>query len=145
MFKSKFLEGCSIRNTQQPLELPLPDDDPSALTVFLHTLHFSAKRSFSRVGVDLQLEVAKLADKYDCTTAINGDSGRWLRSLSEDDCNPLTLSKLSAAACLLGHTGPFSDFTAKLAVKTTVAELYDVMQESSLSDCLKGLQFPLWT
>ena len=50
MFSSKFLEGSTIRSVQNPLKLPLPYDNPDALAVLFHTLHFSSKQKFLRLG-----------------------------------------------------------------------------------------------
>ena len=139
MFNSKFLEGSTIRSTQNPLELPLPDDDPDALAVLFHTLHFSSKQKFLRLGADLQLHVAQLSDKYDCTASISGESGRWLRSLSEGDHDTSILWTSSTIAFLMGHMDEFSNFTAKLALKLTAAELDHTAPNSALPETFKGM------
>lgn len=133
MFNSKFLEGSAIRSVQNPLELPLPDDDPDALAVLFHTLHFSSKRKFLKLGADLQLDVAQLSDKYDCATSIYGESGRWLRSLSESDHSSLILWKSSTIDFLMGHIDEFSNLTAKLVLKVTAAELDHTASNSASS------------
>ena len=138
MFNSKFLEGSTIRSVQNPLELPLPDDDPDALSVLFHTLHFSSKRKFLKLGADLHLDVAQLSDKYECTTSISGESGRWLRSLSESDHESSILWKSSTIAFLMGHMDEFSNFTAKLVLKSTAAELDHTAPNSALPETLKG-------
>ena len=143
MFNSKFLEGSTIRNTQCPLQLPLPEDDPDALAVLFHILHFSSKRKFLTLEVDLQLELVKLSDKYDCTTSISGESGRWLRFLSENNQEPSSLWKSSTVAFLMGHAVEFANFTARLALILTAAELDDAIPTSTLPDSLKGLSCPL--
>ena len=58
MFNSKFREGSTVRSVQNPLQLPLPDDEPDALAVLFHALHFSSKRTSLKLGADLQLHVA---------------------------------------------------------------------------------------
>ena len=139
LFKSNsFLEGSTIRSAQNPLKLPLPDDDPDALGVLFHTLHFSSKQKFHKLGADLQLDVAKLADKYDCTNSMSGESRRWLRSLSEGDHETSVLWTLSTIAFLMGHVDEFSNLTAKLALKSTVAELDHIAPYSALPETLKG-------
>lgn len=139
MFNSKFLEGSTIRSVQNPLELPLPDDDPDALAVLFHTLHFSSKWKLLKLGADLQLDVAQLSDKYDCTISMYGESGRWLRSLSESDHESSTLWKSSTIAFLMGHIDEFSNLTAKLVLKVTAAELDLTAPNSALPETLKGM------
>lgn len=139
MFNSKFREGSTIRSVQKPLELPLPDDNPDALTVLFHTLHFSSKRTFHSLGADLQLHVAQSADKYQCTTSISGESGRWLRSLSKSDQATSTLWTLSTIAFLMGRTDEFSNITAKLVLKSTAAELDHAAPNSALPETFKGM------
>ena len=123
MFSSNFLEGTTIRSAQNPLQLPLPDDDPDALVVLFHTLHFSSKRTFPSLGADLQVQIAQLADKYQCTASICGESRGWLGSLSDGDYESSTLWTLATIAFLMGHKDEFSDYTRKLLLGSTAAEL----------------------
>ena len=139
MFKPNFLEGSTIRSEYHPLKLTLPDDDPDALAVLFHTLHFSSKRTFLNLGADLQLDVARLSEKYDCITSISGESGRWLRLLSKSDQGTSILWTLSTIAYLMGHTDEFSDITAKLVFKLTAAELDHTAPNSALPETLKGM------
>ena len=139
MFNSNFLEGSTFRSVQNPLKLPLPYDDPDALAVLFHTLHFSPKLRSLKLGVDLQLDVAHLSDKYVCTNSIHGESERWLRSVSESDHNTSALWKLSTIAFLMGHIDEFSNLTAKLVWKISAAELDQTTLSSALPDVLKGM------
>jgi len=141
MLNLKFLEGITIRSVHNPLELPLPDDDPDALAVLFYTLHFSSQRKFPKLGADLQLDVTYLSDKYDCITSIYGESGRWLRSLSESESDhesPM-LWKLSTIAFLIGHVDEFSNLTTKLVLNLTAAELNRTTPNSALPETLKGM------
>ena len=139
MFNSKFLEGKTIRSTQNPLQLPLLDDDPDALAVLCHTLHYSSKRTFLNLGADVQLQIAQLAGKYQCTTSISGESGRWLRSLSEGDYEASKLWTLSTIAFMMGHKDEFSNYTAKLVLGATAAELDLSAPSSALPETIKGM------
>ena len=139
MLNSNFLEGSTGRSVQHPLQLPLPDDDPDALTVLFHTLHFSSKRKFLKLGADLQLDIAQLSDKYDCAASISGESRRWLRSLSESGPDSSILWNMSTIAFLMGHIDEFSNATAKLALNSTAAVLDDTAPSSALPETLKGM------
>jgi hypothetical protein len=138
MLKSKFRKGRTTRSTQHPLKLPLPDDNPDALTVLFHILHFSPKRKRLEPDVDLQLELAQLADKYDCMASIHAESEQWLHSLTEVDHEPSVLWKLSTIAFLISHTEEFATFTAKLALTLSAAELDDATLHPSFPVSFKG-------
>lgn len=145
MFNSRFLYGSTSRSVQTPLKLPWPDDHPDALAVLFHTIHFSSKRKFLELGVDLQLDVAQLSDKSHCTTSIYGESGRWLRSWSESGHESSVLWKLSSIAFMLGHVDEFSNLTAKLVSKLTAAELDDIVPDPALPEALRGMSSVLST
>lgn len=66
---SEFSEGCAMRNSAVPLSIKLSDDDPGALAVLLHTIHFSRKRRYLELQLDTQFNIAVLSDKYDCARA----------------------------------------------------------------------------
>ncbi|KAI9867585.1 MAG: hypothetical protein M1813_008384 [Trichoglossum hirsutum] len=138
MLKSNFLEGNTARSTQHPLKLPLPDDDPDALTVLFQILHFSPKRKRLEPDVDLQLELAQLADKYDCVISIHAESEQWLHALNEVDHESSILWKLSTIAFLMGHTEKFANFTAKLALTLSAAQLDGTTLVPSLPISIKG-------
>ena len=139
MFKSNFLEGSTIRNVQHPLELPLPDDDPDALAVLLHTSHFSSKYKLSKLKADLQLDIAQLCDKYDCKMSVYGESGRWLRSLNERDDESSVLWTLSTVAFLMGHVDEFSNLTTRLMLKSSAGELERFALHSALPESIKRM------
>ena len=139
MFSPNFLEGSTAQSPQNPLQLPLPADDPDALSVLFHSLHFSSKRTFPKLGADLQLQIAQLADKYQCTSSISGESGKWLRSFSEGDYESSVLWTLSTIAFLMGHKDEFSKFTVKLVLGSTRAELDLSEPNAALPETFKGM------
>ena len=140
MFNSKdFREGSTDRSVRNPLKISLPYDGPDALSVLFHTLHFSSKWKSLKLGADLQLELARISDKYDCTTSIYGESERWLRSMNEDDHESSVLWKLSNVAFLMDHIGEFSNLTAKLALKLSVAELEHTTLHPTLPETMKSM------
>lgn len=145
MFNSRFLEGGTSRSVQTSLKLPLPDDHSDASAVLFHTLHFSSKQKFLKLGVDLQLDVAQLCVKYHCTASIYGESGRWLRSWSESGHESSVLWKLSNIAFLLGHVDEFSNLTAKLVSKLIATELDDTAPDPALPEALRGMSSILST
>lgn len=77
MFTHGFCEGENL-SSSSPRLIPLPDDDPAALTLLCKILHFRT------VDIPTTLEVAALAnlailcDKYDCADCVRPWSMLWL-------------------------------------------------------------------
>src|SRR5207244_3196039 len=111
---------------------------PDALTMLFRILHFSRKRKCLEPDVDLQLDLAQLANKYDCTAFIHAESEQWLRSFSEDEHESLTLWKLSTIAFLLSHAEEFANFTSKLALTLSAARLDGATLPPPLPVSLQG-------
>ena len=140
MFSSRFLEGSKTRSTNQPLKLPLPDDDQDALELLFHNLHFSPKWTRQMPDINLQVKVAYLCDKYDCTSCIHSGSLLWLRSLTDKDCKSSNLLwKLSTIAFLLGHEVDFEKINATLASTLSVAQIDGAELNPALPNSLKGM------
>lgn len=79
MFGSGFREGfVSSSTSDQPLHLPLPDDNPDAVLLMCHVLHPSG---VGDLYVPLQLleSLALLVDKYDCALALTIWSRLWFQ------------------------------------------------------------------
>jgi BTB/POZ domain len=143
MFNSRFREGSTARSAQNPLKLPLAEDDLEALAVLFHTLHFSTKWKSRKLGLDLQLEIAQLCDKYHCTTSIDVLSEKWLRSVTGIDHDALSLLKASTIAFLMGNAEQFASFTGKLALTLTADDVDGPMLVTSyLPETLIGSSCP---
>ncbi|EON64597.1 hypothetical protein W97_03830 [Coniosporium apollinis CBS 100218] len=117
MFGPYFMEGQAMReekNPAKPLQLPLPDDDPSGVTIlcnYLHHRHLSLPKSPS---LDLVVEVARVADKYDCAAILRPVVAAWMRPyLFEASAEP-QLRDLLALACLFDDAWSFKTVTAQI-------------------------------
>lgn len=104
--------GC--RNPAKPLQLPLPDDDLSGVTIlcnYLHHRHLSLPKSPS---LDLVVGVARVADKYDCTAILRPVVAAWMRPyLFKASAEP-QLRDLLALACLFDDAWSFKTVTAQI-------------------------------
>lgn len=138
MFKSKFSEGCAILNSTTPLSINISGDDPEALAVLLHTIHFSKKRRYLELSIDMQYNVAILSDKYDFARALYSDSQRWLMSTSTKEHCISSLWKLTAVAYLMYHPVPFAERASQLAQILGADDLDGPLPLSSLPDALQG-------
>jgi BTB/POZ domain len=141
MFNSRFIEGTMVRSVQNPLKLPLPEDDPDAVAALVESLHFSAKRKF--LGYDVELEVVQLCDKYDCTTSLYGLSGPW-NCVPDEGKRSAYLWQRATIAFSMGNPEAFASSTVKLALKLTRAEIeaatLPTMLPASLKDSFYRLQ-----
>ena len=153
MFHSGFSEGTTKRSPEAPLRLPLPDDDPEALEIFLHVLHFCHKRPYATLDINNQVLVAKLADKYQARNAVYGQSGRWLRrtldkpvaeTLPEKPLDRGLLWKVCTAAFLTDNDDSFRKATLLLAKDISQKEIstqtIDEMLPESLLELLDELR-----
>lgn len=138
MFGSQFSEGRALRHTTDPLPLRISDDDPQALTVVLHTIHFSKQREYWELDVDKQLEVAVLSDKYDCIRALYSDSLRWLQSISAKECTIPSLWKSAIVAHLMHFPAQFNKRVSRLAQVLGAADLDGPLPLSNLPDAPQG-------
>ena len=67
----RFLEGQVSASPQQPKEIALADDDPTAMSDMCHLLHSSqVKDLLGRPSADRILAFAVVVDKYDCVDTL---------------------------------------------------------------------------
>jgi hypothetical protein len=70
MLGPNFSEGQDSRSFQQPKTIDLPDDDPTAMVRLCRMLHFNqsadGEKPLQEETTPVILQVAILADKYDC-------------------------------------------------------------------------------
>lgn len=138
MFKSKFAEGHALQSSTTPLSVNLHEDNPEALAVLLDSIHFSKKRKHFYLDVDMQYDVAILADKYDCADALNSHVHRWLTSMDLQDQPTPSLWKLAAVAYLMGHQMQFIEQTRQLVQVLSAADLSAPLPLPCLPDALRG-------
>ena len=138
MLNSVFKEGQVSRSSQHPLNLPLPDDDPDALAGLFRAWHFSAQRDQLFPSIDTQLEMAVLADKYDCAISIQITGKYWLLTARDEIHNAATLWKLATVAFLLNLADGFSNFTATLIKSLSAQDLKMLKLHETLPYTLRG-------
>ena len=78
LFSPRFLEGQSLSSPTEVRNVPLPEDDPDAMTQICYAIHFY--RTVPRtLPMPLLESVASLCDKYDLAIALAAWSELWLR------------------------------------------------------------------
>lgn len=139
MFTPGFQEGDWIRDQKHALELELPDDDPQALRLILKILHFSPRPRNHTPHIDLQLQLAQLADKYNCMVAIETDIKLWLNDYTIDSHSPWTLLTAISIAFLLRHEKEYTKFTNQIALQAPRHSLEQPLPPIVLPNDFQGL------
>lgn len=127
MLKSRFREGIP-RSAQDPLYLPLPDDDPEALNLIVKILHFLANAEDESPTVDQLFTLASLCDKYDLMAVMRCYLLRWLQSLRIELQDLSSLWKMSAIAMLMADHEEFAKVTKELALTITEVRSEDISE-----------------
>ena len=89
MFSPRFSEGQPLSSSTEVRSVPLPEDDPEAMTQICYAIHFYATVPRT-ISMSLLEDIASLCDKYDLTVALAAWSELWLRDFvikaeKEDD------------------------------------------------------------
>lgn len=85
MFSPRFKEGSNL-NSSCPSEVPLPEDDPEAMTLLCNCLHFRHDHIPRNVEFSLLKALAILCDKYDAAKAISVWIILWLQKWEASKC-----------------------------------------------------------
>ena len=80
MFGGRFLEGQSLPTTSPP-ELPLPDDNATAMSVLCKIMHLQTENISTSMNYADLGTLALLADKYDCTHLLRPWRATWFPAL----------------------------------------------------------------
>jgi len=111
MFGPDWKEGHDTLDLDAPVELPLPEDNASALKLICAIIHHRNKKVPQSLAAGDVLGVAVIADKYDCVHALKFASGSWLRP-GKNKAGDLML--LTAAAYLFQNAQAFNEITRAL-------------------------------
>lgn len=112
MFNPLWKEGDSL-GQEGPLELPLPDDDASALQMICNLIHHQDKFVPQSLAPSEILKIAITADKYHCVAVLKFATTAWLQPL---DMSADSLILLTTAAYVLQHAPAFKRITKSLIV-----------------------------
>lgn len=85
MFSPRFKEGSSL-DPDCPFEVPLPEDDPEAMTLLCNCLHFRTDHIPRNLEFSLLKALAILCDKYNVAKAIAAWNILWLQEWETSEC-----------------------------------------------------------
>lgn len=83
MLQDRFKEGQTLRSTGF-LELPLPDDDPDAISILLDVIHGHTRKVPRKVDFELLIHISILVDKYQLHEVVEVFSDGWIQALDQE-------------------------------------------------------------
>ncbi|KAI3573851.1 hypothetical protein IWW34DRAFT_634180 [Fusarium oxysporum f. sp. albedinis] len=107
-------EGHNMHNQHGPFELPLPDDNATALKIVCSIIHHQNEKVPQTLAASDILAIAVVADKYLCMNALKFASETWLRTFGSE---PYNLMLLTASAYLFRNAQAFSEITRALVLE----------------------------
>ncbi|SCO19539.1 uncharacterized protein FFB20_15709 [Fusarium fujikuroi] len=107
-------EGHNMHNQHRPSELPLPDDNDTALKIICSIIHHQNEKVPQTLAASDILAIAVVADKYLYTNALKFASETWLQTFGS---KPYNLMLLTTSAYLFRNAQAFSKITRALVLK----------------------------
>ena len=110
MFEPVWNKG-NMLGRDESTEIPLPEDDASALQIICAIIHHQSKLLPQTLTASDVLGIAITADKYDCLDALKFASTNWLQPHNRD---VNSLIRLTAAAYIFQDAAAFKRITKAL-------------------------------
>lgn len=124
----RFLEGTSLSSSNPP-EIYLPEDDPEAVTMFCHIVHFREYHGKQPDPSFNQLrDMAFFSDKYDAGLAFNPWSELWLHARLGSE-TPGGYGTLLALAYAFDNQENFWTSSRNMIQYDTAERSYDIIDE----------------
>jgi hypothetical protein len=73
------------------LELPLPDDDPDAISILLDVIHGHTRKVPRKVDFELLIHISILVDKYQLQEVVEVFFNGWIQALDQEVPASLTV------------------------------------------------------
>lgn len=110
MLQGSFREGATLKSTGN-VRIPLPDDDPQALTILLDIVHHRPRRVPRTVAQGVLVQLARLIDKYCLHEAVELFSPQWIDSFVPIRDRTYYYAELMAIYCCFGRRTEFKTIT----------------------------------
>ena len=114
MFGPHFSEGQDLR-ADGLKEVSMPDDDSNALEIVCNIIHLRNDAVPETLSPTEVLNVAVVADKFDCVVAMKHASALWLNPREIQDITEL--GHLMAAAYVLDNARAFGEITLSMILR----------------------------
>ena len=124
------------RESSEPYNLSLPDDDPAAVETLCYLLHHQNQQlpDISNIEIADFMKLTIVCDKYNCTEAISFMSCLWFETLPSSN-NEDELRKLLVISYLLNNPFIFERISKQL-ILISVESFLDVPQDDSVYELL---------
>lgn len=129
MLGPSFKEGHTLA-AASTIELSLPEDDPRAMAILCHILHLRNHNVSLYPSAKQVLDVAQLADKYDCTEAAMLSAHCWITGLLD---HPTTDTKTRCTLLLAAYYFQHSVLLKKIAYQLITRSTMEIQIPDHLS------------
>ena len=111
-----FEEGHRLAQSDKsnPVEIKLPEDDPSAMDIMLRVIHCRNEKLKETPSPEKIFLIARACDKYNCIDSLAFALRDWFRC--EEWTDSVELWVLTVAAMILHDRNAFSVTTSKLII-----------------------------
>ena len=125
MFNHGFAEGQDL-SSASPRSVPLPDDDPTYMTILCNIFHMRTSDVPDTLDLDSLAGLAIICDKYDCLNGVRFHSRVWVAQLLPDP-EVVGFEKLLFVAYVLDLPHEFYKVTQSLIQNRKVNIKLDVV------------------
>ena len=126
LFKSPFSEAQTLASADENnghIKIILKEDDDAALAILLHVLHYSNKREYKTLDLDMQYRVAVVSDKYQCISSMSTQTRDWLR---ESGCGEFKALSLILKSVAVAHLTRQSEIFLRLVERRPGGLLFNL-------------------
>ena len=115
---SNFKEGSELNSTGK-VEIPLPDDDPEAMTILVNIVHYQLRQVPLKIDFNLATKIALLVDKYAMYQVIGLFADLWMPHLTFDFAtkNYKDLHRWIFIVYVFERPNEFQEVTRSLTIK----------------------------
>lgn len=122
-----FKEGVEL--SKGGVEVPLPDDDPTAWKILLGVMHHNPLAVPREVDLTTMTNIAILVDKYQLSNLLHFHAERWIEHLTRSDPGlPFDLdTNLVSWLCISWVFGLFNEFTdmTRIAIRQSSGSIWN--------------------
>lgn len=134
----RFREGQSQPSPGKPLILELHDDNPEAMTLLCHLLHFTDMATPR--DTKLLSALADVCDKYQCTSAASFHVASWMARLDPPGTDISAITDGLWVAYAFNFAAEFTQIAGMLAAALTETEARNLSFHERLPESLKGIE-----
>jgi hypothetical protein len=142
MLDGNFKEGCDLTSNGK-VQVPLPNDDPTALAIVLDIIHGHNRRVPREVDLELLTEISILADKYQMVEAVEFFAESWIEGLKSSIPEDYSTEKRDVhrwigISWVFGRSSEFKTMTELTGTSTGAGLVDDVDERLPIPSIILG-------